>query len=83
MLVGFDIGGSLKEHMLEQVSEAGSSGALVGGADVVPEVHRNNWGGWSSESVTNSPFGNRKVSIGIRMRSKLHWSDGRRNQAFV
>ena len=40
MLVRGDVGRALKEHVLEQVREAGASGPFVGGADVIPEVHR-------------------------------------------
>ena len=29
---------TLKEHVLEQVSESGAAGLLVGGSDMVPEV---------------------------------------------
>ncbi len=40
MLVGFHVLRSLKHHVLEQVSEAGPAGLLVGGTNVVPEIDR-------------------------------------------
>ena len=40
VLVRRDVGRALEEHVLEQVSEPGATGTLVGRADVVPEIHR-------------------------------------------
>ncbi len=40
VLVRRDVRRSLEEHVLEQVREAGASGALVRRADVIPEVDR-------------------------------------------
>jgi hypothetical protein len=42
VLVRAYLRGALKEHVLEEVSEARAPGALVGGAHVIPEVHRDN-----------------------------------------
>ena len=39
VLVRFDVGRALKEHVLEQVREAGAPRRLVGRPDVIPEVH--------------------------------------------
>jgi hypothetical protein len=36
--------GTLKEHVLEQMSETGPADLLVGGSHVVPEVHGHDWG---------------------------------------
>jgi len=37
--------GSLKEHVLEQMSEPGPADFLIGGPHMVPEVHGHDWGG--------------------------------------
>ena len=34
-----DVPGSLEHHVFEQVSEAGEAGALIGRADVIPDIH--------------------------------------------
>jgi hypothetical protein len=36
--------GTLKEHVLEQMREAGPANLLVGGSYMVPEVHGHDWG---------------------------------------
>jgi hypothetical protein len=41
VLVRGDVLGSLEQHVLEQVREAGSPDSLVRRSDVVPQVHRN------------------------------------------
>ncbi len=38
MLLGADVLGAFEHHVLEKVSEAGASGALVGRTDVIPQV---------------------------------------------
>jgi hypothetical protein len=34
---------TLKELVLEQMCESGSTGSFVRGSDVVPQIHRHNW----------------------------------------
>ena len=44
MLVRLDVGRALEEHVFEQVRESRAAFALVGTADVIPEVHRHQRG---------------------------------------
>ena len=40
MFVGFDVGGALEQHVLEQMGEPGSASGLVRRSDVIPQVDR-------------------------------------------
>ena len=45
MLVCLDVCRALKEHVLKEMGEARAPRPFVCRTDVIPEIHRDDWGG--------------------------------------